>query len=80
MNIGWNSWNLFACDIDEDLVRETAKAMVTSGLADVGYEYVVSAVFVVVFVVWWCSSSYVGVVALSLRNGRIHYYVCICCV
>jgi len=38
--MAWNSWNLFACDINETLVRETAKAMVTSGLADVGFQYV----------------------------------------
>ena len=38
--MGWNSWNLFACDIDEDLVKGIADAMVESGMADVGYEYV----------------------------------------
>lgn len=38
--MGWNSWNKFACDIDEDLIKETAAAMVESGMAAVGYEYV----------------------------------------
>jgi alpha-galactosidase len=38
--MGWNSWNKFACNIDEALVRETADAMVSSGLKDAGYEYV----------------------------------------
>lgn len=38
--MGWNSWNRFGCDIDETLVLETADAMVASGMADVGYEYV----------------------------------------
>ena len=28
--MGWNSWNKFACDINEQLVRETADAMVAS--------------------------------------------------
>ncbi|HOU53963.1 MAG TPA: NPCBM/NEW2 domain-containing protein [Myxococcota bacterium] len=37
--MGWNSWNRFACDIDEDLVLETAEAMVQSGLRDAGYRY-----------------------------------------
>ncbi len=37
--MGWNSWNRFACDIDEDLIRQTADAMVSSGLRDAGYEY-----------------------------------------
>lgn len=38
--MGWNSWNKFACDIDEQLVRETADAMVQSGLRDAGYRYI----------------------------------------
>jgi len=39
--MGWNSWNKFACDITEDTVRKTADAMVSSGMRDAGYEYVV---------------------------------------
>ena len=38
--MGWNSWNLFACDIDEALVMGMADAMVETGMKDVGYEYV----------------------------------------
>lgn len=38
--MGWNSWNHFACHIQESLIRETADAMVSTGLAAVGYEYV----------------------------------------
>ncbi|HEY6738115.1 MAG TPA: NPCBM/NEW2 domain-containing protein [Actinopolymorphaceae bacterium] len=38
--MGWNSWNKFHCDIDEELIRETADAMVSSGMRDAGYEYV----------------------------------------
>lgn len=38
--MGWNSWNLFACDIDEALVEETAEALVDTGLAAAGYRYV----------------------------------------
>ena len=38
--LGWNSWNKFACDIDEKLIRETADAMVQHGLKDAGYQYV----------------------------------------
>lgn len=37
--MGWNSWNKFACDINEDLIRETADALVYSGLRDAGYIY-----------------------------------------
>lgn len=39
--MGWNSWNKFACDVDENLIKETADAMVSSGLKDAGYEYIV---------------------------------------
>jgi alpha-galactosidase len=38
--MGWNSWNHFHCDIYEDLIRETADAMVASGMREAGYEYV----------------------------------------
>ena len=38
--MGWNSWNEFACDVDEDLIKETADAMVESGMREAGYEYV----------------------------------------
>jgi alpha-galactosidase len=38
--VGWNSWNNFACDVDENLIRETADAMVSSGMKDAGYLYV----------------------------------------
>jgi len=38
--MGWNSWNRFACDIDERLIRETADAMVRSGMRNAGYRYV----------------------------------------
>lgn len=39
--LGWNSWNTFTWNINEDLIKETADAMVSSGLKDAGYEYVV---------------------------------------
>jgi len=38
--MGWNSWNRFACTVDEKLIRETADAMVASGMRDAGYQYV----------------------------------------
>lgn len=37
--MGWNSWNRFACNINETLIRQTADALVSSGLAAVGYNY-----------------------------------------
>ena len=38
--MGWNSWNKFACNIDEKLIRETADAMVSSGMKAAGYSYI----------------------------------------
>ncbi|XP_048234964.1 alpha-galactosidase 1 isoform X2 [Ricinus communis] len=38
--MGWNSWNHFHCEINETVVRETADALVLSGLARRGYKYV----------------------------------------
>lgn len=36
-----NSWNLFAGKVNEQLVKEIADAMVSSGMRDAGYIYVV---------------------------------------
>ncbi len=38
--MGWNSWNHFGCDVSEQLIRDTADAMVSSGMRDAGYLYV----------------------------------------
>jgi len=37
--MGWNSWNTFACDINEKLIKEMADVMVSSGMRDAGYVY-----------------------------------------
>ncbi|EFJ33749.1 hypothetical protein SELMODRAFT_83268 [Selaginella moellendorffii] len=37
--MGWNSWNHFGCNIDELTVKETAEALVSTGLAALGYNY-----------------------------------------
>lgn len=39
--MGWNSWNKFGCNVSEDLIKSMADAMVTSGMRDAGYRYVV---------------------------------------
>ena len=39
--MGWNSWNKFACDVNEALLRETADAMAANGMKDAGYQYIV---------------------------------------
>jgi alpha-galactosidase len=39
--MGWNSWNRFACNVTEDLVKSAADAIVSSGMKDAGYEYIV---------------------------------------
>ncbi len=39
--MGWNSWNKFACNVSDELVRQMADAMVKSGMKEAGYSYVV---------------------------------------
>lgn len=39
--MGWNTWNKFACNVDENLIRSSADAMVASGLREAGYRYIV---------------------------------------
>lgn len=39
--MGWNSWNTFRLDINEDLVKEIADIFIEKGLKDAGYEFVV---------------------------------------
>ncbi|MDV6330160.1 glycoside hydrolase family 27 protein [Asticcacaulis sp. 201] len=39
--MGWNSWNKFACNIDEGKIRAVADAMAASGMKEAGYQYVV---------------------------------------
>lgn len=40
--MGWISWNYFHCDgINEKVIMEIADGMVTSGMKDAGYEYIV---------------------------------------
>ncbi|MDD4822945.1 MAG: glycoside hydrolase family 27 protein [Bacteroidales bacterium] len=37
--MGWNSWNKFACNINEELIKGIADQMVATGLRDAGYVY-----------------------------------------
>jgi alpha-galactosidase len=39
--MGWNSWNKFACDINEAKIRAVADSLVSSGMKDAGYQYVI---------------------------------------
>lgn len=38
--LGWNSWNTFACDVNEKMIRDMTDAMVKSGMKEAGYEYI----------------------------------------
>ena len=38
--MGWNTWNTFHCEITEQLIRESADAIVSSGMKDAGYIFV----------------------------------------
>jgi alpha-galactosidase len=39
--MGWNTWNKFACNVSEELIRGAADSMVKSGMKDAGYQYIV---------------------------------------
>ena len=38
--MGWNSWNKFGCNVSDQMIREMADAMVSTGMQSAGYEYV----------------------------------------
>jgi len=39
--MGWNSWNTFTWDINEELIKQVADVFVSEGYKDAGYEYIV---------------------------------------
>ncbi|GBF75570.1 alpha-galactosidase [Paenibacillus sp. 598K] len=39
--MGWNSWNTFTWDINEQLIRDVADRFVADGYKEAGYEYIV---------------------------------------
>ncbi|KAL8822243.1 MAG: hypothetical protein Q9191_007016, partial [Dirinaria sp. TL-2023a] len=39
--MGWDNWNAFGCDVNEDLLLSTAEKIVDYGLRDLGYYYVI---------------------------------------
>ena len=39
--MGWNSWNTFGANINEQLIFDTADKLVETGLRDLGYNYLV---------------------------------------
>ena len=38
--MGWNSWNMFRGKVHESSICATAGAMLSTGLKDLGYEYI----------------------------------------
>lgn len=38
--MGWNSWNTFGQHLTEELVLQTADAMIANGMRDLGYSYI----------------------------------------
>ena len=44
--LGWNSWNMYHCEIDEQKFLAAAEKIVSTGLKDAGYNYVNSKSYV----------------------------------
>ena len=38
--MGWSSWNTFALNISESIIKGQAAAMVSNGLAAAGYDHI----------------------------------------
>ena len=38
--MGWSSWNTYGVNINEELIKSQADAMVNKGLLDVGYRFI----------------------------------------
>src|SRR5829696_2626255 len=38
--MGWNSWNKFACNVEENMIKQMADAMVSTGMKEAGYTYI----------------------------------------
>ena len=60
--MGWNSWNKFGCNVSEQLIRETADAMVSSGMRDAGYQ------FIVIDDCWQVSRDANGTIVADAKN------------
>jgi hypothetical protein len=43
--LGWNSWNAYNCDINEDHFLSASKALIENGLYEAGYNYVNSRIY-----------------------------------
>ena len=39
--MGWNSWNFFNCNINEEKIKHMADAMASNGMKEAGYQYIV---------------------------------------
>ena len=39
--MGWNSWNFFNCNINEEKIKRVADAMAGNGMKEAGYQYIV---------------------------------------
>ncbi|CZR56886.1 related alpha-galactosidase B [Phialocephala subalpina] len=70
--LGWNSWNAFHCDVDEDKIMTAANQIVSLGLKDAGYEYVNSECFFLWFWDLECGvriGRRIGVIADDAESG-----------
>ena len=58
--MGWNSWNKFACNVSEELIKQIADAMVSTSMKDAGYQGKIS--------VTWSDIGYPDYLPASVRD------------
>src|ERR1700738_2404355 len=39
--MGWSSWNYYTCKVNDAIVRASADALISTGMAAAGYKYVI---------------------------------------
>lgn len=71
----WNTWNTFACNINQQTILSAAQAIKNSGLINYGYEYVYATSTWTNFTIWigfsyWCYMSSVIDDCWSVKSSR----------
>ena len=70
--MGWNTWNKFACGIDEELIKNSIDAIISSGLKDAGYNiYLLSNYPEEMGEVHWANCSFLPLVDGYIMSSKV---------